>query len=576
MKRFLRVFFILCFFSQSFLVWSQDIEKIAKAKPVKVSGGIGTDQVFYKASGIDPRRNAPYQYYYNGNLNITLFGELQLPVSFSYSNQRFNYTQPYNQQQFNQFGISPKYRWITAHAGWRSMSFSPYSLNGHTFLGGGVELRPGNFTIAAMYGRLLKAVEYDSTAVSAGNKPAYRRVAMALNGKYESNGNQYGFTFLRSIDDVQSLSVPLDSIAVTPEENLVWSASLRQKLNSKLTVEGEYANSVITLDSRYPSDAGQQKTIGLIKENSTTVSYHAYKAKGTYQIGKARIGAGYERIDPGYRTHGSYYFNSDLESITALFSSPFFKNKVNLSLDAGTQRNNLDKSKISTMKRLVGNVNVSYQVNKKINLSGNYSNFQTVTNMRTQFNTINSINPYQNLDTLNYMQVVQSASLVTNYAISNSEKLQQNFNLNLSAQKSGEEQGDKKLPTGTVFYNANTSYVHGFVPQALSFTLAFNGNWNQLSTGDNKTYGPTLGVSKGLFKKLLKMSLMYSWNTTISNNVSTGSIGNLRFNNTLTIKKKHNFTLSFVWLNRHIITTTSQGVPAFNENTMRFSYNYRF
>lgn len=573
MIKFLLSFIFSLFIFNSF-VRAQDIEKIAKAKFLKVSGGVGTDQVFYHASGIDARRNAPYQYYFTGNLNATILGEVQIPVSFSYSNQKFNYTQPLNQQQFNRFGLSPKYKWITVHAGWRSMNFSPYSLNGHTFLGGGLELKPGKWTFGGMYGRLLKAVEYDSVGFAAGNKPIYQRMGMGYNAKYENNGNQYGVSLFRSTDKITSLDTPLDSIGVTPEENFVWSVLLKQKLNAKFTVEGEYANSTLTTDARV-QDETKQKALGLIQENTTTKTYHAFKAKATQLIGKARVGIGFERIDPGYRTHGAYYFNNDLRSITALFAAPFFKDKVNLSLDVGQQRNNLDNSKVSTMKRWVGNVNIGYQVSKKVNLTATYSNFQSYTNMRSQFTAINSTNPYANIDTLNYVQITQSAGFISNITVQASEKRQQILNFNITAQKSGEEQGEKKLPTGTVFYNGVLSYVYGIVPINLTFTAAFNGNWNQLATGDTKTYGPTVGVSKSLFKKLLKTSLNYSWNTTSTNNINMGYVGNLRFNNTLVYKKKHNFTLSLVWLSRETKNTT-QNTPAFNENTVRFSYNFRF
>lgn len=573
MTKFLRSSILLVFFLHG-LVYAQDIEKLAKAKFLKVSGGLGTDQVFYNASGIDDRRNAPYQYYFTGNLNATILGEIQIPVSFSYSNQKFNYSQPFNQQQFNRFGISPKYRWVTVHAGWRSMNFSPYSLNGHTFLGGGVELKPGKWTFSGMYGRLLKAVEYDSVGLANGNKPAYLRMAMGMNARFENNGNQYGISLFRSTDDIASLNTPLDSIGVTPEENFVWSALLKQKLNAKFTLEGEYANSTLTLDARV-QDEVQQKALGIVQENSTTKNYSAYKIRGTQMIGKARVGLGFERVDPGYRTHGAYFFNNDLQSITALFSAPFFKDKIKLSVDVGQQKNNLDKSKVSTMKRFVGNVNIGYQVSKKVNLSASYSNFQTYTNMRSQFTTINSSNPYANIDTLNYVQVTHSASFTSNANLVATEKRQQMLNLNLTAQKAGEQQGEKKLPTGTIFYNGIVSYVYGFVPINLTFTAAFNGNWNQLQTGDTKTYGPTLGIAKGLFKKMLKTSLSYSWNTTSTNNINMGYVGNLRFNNTLTVKKKHTFTLSLVWLSKETKNST-QSTPAFNENTVRFSYNFRF
>ncbi len=567
---------LVVLFCRAYSSQAQDVEALVKArsKPIKISGGLGTDHVFYQAEGLADRRNAPYQYYFNGNVNIQVLKEFNIPITFSFSNQQFNYSQPLNQQSFNQFGISPRYRWATAHIGWRSMVFSPYSLNGHTFLGGGVELTPGKFNISAMYGRLLKAVEYDSTGISSGNRPSFRRMGMGLSLKYEDDGNQYGVNLFHSKDEVGSLNNTLDSIGVTPEQNLVWGLNLKQKLGMKFKFEGEFANSIITKDLRY-NDDHKARALGIIRENTTTVGYNAYKAKLSYQLGKATIGLGYERVAPGYRTHGAYYFNNDLESITGNFARPFFKNKVNFAFNIGTQRNNLDRSKLSTMRRWVGSANLNWQASEKLNVGLNYSNFQTYTNIRSQFQIINSTSPYQLIDTLNYVQISQSLNLNANYILASNDKTQQNIMFNGSVQKTTDEQGGNRLPSGSVFYNVNLSYAYTIVPMALSFNLAGNGNWNQSTISDNKVFGPTVGVSKGLFKKQLTTNLSYSWNTTLNDDVSTGYIGSLRFINTLNIKKKHNFTLSFIWLNRESITATT-GSSTFNEYTGRIGYNYRF
>jgi hypothetical protein len=399
-------------------------------------------------------------------------------------------------------------------------------------------------------------------------------MGMGVSVKYEDNGNQYGINLFRSQDQAASLHNSLDSIGVTPEQNFVWGLSLKQKLGMKFKFEGEFANSIITKDTRY-SDDHQLRTLGIIHENTTTVGYDAYKAKLSYKLGKANIGAGYERVAPGYRTHGAYYFNNDLESITLNFARPFLKNKINFGFNIGTQRNNLDKSKLSTMRRWVGSANVAWQASQKLNFTLNYSNFQTYTNIRSQFQIINSNSPYQLIDTLNYVQISQAINLNANYTLVSNDKRQQNLMFNGSAQKTSDQQGGKILPSGSVFYNVNLAYAYTIVPMALSFNLAGNGNWNQSQVIDSKVFGPTIGVSKGLFKKQMMTTLSYSWNTTLSNDASTGYVGSLRFINTLRIKKKHSFTLSFIWLNRETISSTI-GAAAFNEYTGRVGYNYRF
>src|SRR6187551_476853 len=111
----------------------QNLESIGKEKPLTVNGGISLNQIFYGSSGIESRRD-PYSYFASGNINFNLYG-WSVPVSFSLSNQNVTYQQP-----FNQYGIHPTYKWATAHIGYASMSFSPYTLSGHLFNGIGVAL----------------------------------------------------------------------------------------------------------------------------------------------------------------------------------------------------------------------------------------------------------------------------------------------------------------------------------------------------------------------------------------------------------------------------------------------------
>ncbi|HEX2970287.1 MAG TPA: hypothetical protein VHO46_14405, partial [Bacteroidales bacterium] len=130
----------------------QDIESIGKEHPLKINGGLSANQIFYDAAGSESRRKQ-YTYYLAGNLVFNLYG-WSVPFSYTYSNQQSSFQQP-----FNQYGLHPRYKWITAHIGYSSMTFSPYTLNGHQFMGAGVELTPGSkFRFSAMYGRLQKAV----------------------------------------------------------------------------------------------------------------------------------------------------------------------------------------------------------------------------------------------------------------------------------------------------------------------------------------------------------------------------------------------------------------------------------
>jgi hypothetical protein len=148
--------------------FSQNLEKVGKKDMVKVNGGLNYSSVFYNADGI-PSRRQPFTWFLNGNLNVTIL-DVSLPFTFNYSNNQVAYTQPFNIQSFN-----PTYKWIKGYAGITSMQFSQYTLAGHIFAGGGIELTPKNFKFAAMYGRLKKAVEFDAETNSDVNM-SYKRM----------------------------------------------------------------------------------------------------------------------------------------------------------------------------------------------------------------------------------------------------------------------------------------------------------------------------------------------------------------------------------------------------------------
>ena len=99
-------------------ITAQDIEQVNLKKPIQLSGTINLQLESYSANGIDNRKK-PFSWMISGTPVLTILG-VQMPFSFLFSNFENRYYQP-----FNQYGISPKYKWITVHAGYRNIQFSP-------------------------------------------------------------------------------------------------------------------------------------------------------------------------------------------------------------------------------------------------------------------------------------------------------------------------------------------------------------------------------------------------------------------------------------------------------------------
>jgi hypothetical protein len=550
---------------------AQNIESVGQKDQIKISGGISTNQVYYNAFGSEERRD-PYSYFLTGNLNFNIYG-WSIPLSYTYSNQNNSFQQP-----FNQYSMHPYYKWVKAHIGYTSMTFSPYTLSGHLFYGAGVELTPGDkFKIEAMYGRLNKAVGYDSLAPN--NIPAYKRMAYGLKVGYKMKSGNVEAIFFRSKDESGLLdSVPTD-LSLAPEENLVLSLKTNQAVFKGLNLAFEYSASALTGDTRLNQDGEQANNIfryvgPFFNANSSSAYYNAFNASLQYSFKVSSLSLRYERIDPEYQTHGAYYFTNDLENITINAATSIFKQKVNIGMNVGIQKDDIENQKMSSMQRVVSSFSVGINATEKLNINLAYSNFQSYTNIKSRYEQITATTPYDNLDTLNFTQISQNASANVGYNIRNTEKLRQQVNLNVSYQRAADKQGDESTNAGSDFINLNAAYSHSVVPINLSLTLAANYNRSDASSLVSEMFGPTLSVNKSFFDKVLRSGISVSLNNAYTNSDLTSRVLSFRVNNSYKYKKQHSINLGLVYVNRHNPLAETGG--DFSEFTATLGYNYNF
>src|SRR5690606_37295295 len=289
------------------------------------------------------------------------------------------------------------------------------TLSGHQFTGLGVDLTPnGPFKISAMYGRFLRASEYDIDDPQ--SVPSYERFGFGVKTSYDFQDiASVGFIFVHAKDDENSITNPVPvELALSPMENTVASVETRFNLFEKAKIEVEYAVSGVTNDTRLNGESSGGILSFALNENESTNYFNAVRAQFTYPAGNGSVGAGYERVDPEYRTFGAYFFNNDLENVTVNVNQSIFEGKLGISANAGFQRDNLDNAKSSELQRLVASLNLNYTHSEKLSFTGSYSNFQSYTNIRDQFDYINQVSEFENLDTLNYRQISQNANLGVN------------------------------------------------------------------------------------------------------------------------------------------------------------------
>ena len=558
---------LLLFLMFGTLGFSQSInfDQLGKEKWLRYNGGVAANAVFY--DGTANRQDLTY--YLTGNLNFNIAGVYNIPLSFTYSNQNFDFPSPF---KFNRLSLHPSYKWATAYLGDVSMTFSPYTLSGHQFTGAGFELAPeGKFSISGMYGRFLRATEYN------GEEPraitSYKRMGYGVKASYDFDFAKFGVILFKASDEEESLENPFPiELGLSPKDNAVLSFESQFKLFEKAQLRMEYAISGVTEDTRLTDARADSGLLSfLLDENISTDYYNALNVSFDYPAGNGTLGVGYERIDPDYKTLGAYYFNNDLENITVNANQTLFNNVLNISVNAGLQQDNLNNAKTSDQQRIVSSVNLNYTASERLGLNGSYSNFQSYTNIRDQFDYINQVGEFDNVDTLNYRQISQNANLGINYILKKTETKQHSTNLNLVYQNSNNQQEGETIEGGkNSFYNGVAAYTLGYPEQALSISLAANASYNTVAEDNNLTLGPTLAIGKQFFDKQLRTNLSSSYNTSYANGEQQNNVYNFRLGGNYLWLQKHNFSLNFLALFRNSTLNTGRDL------TITFGYSYAF
>ena len=541
------------------ITWSnaasaQNVEEILefrKKKPLKISGSISANVTQFNSTPKQSRQSFTYQL--SGSINMSLYELLNIPISFNLNNYGAKFSYP---SLPNRLSLHPSYKWVRAHIGDVSMSFSPYTLNGHQFTGAGIELTPGRWQISAMGGRLLRRVDADSLNPSI--RPNYERWGYGAKVRYEANKFALGGTVFMAKDKMSNISFDTDALGIYPKGNIAIGLEGSLSIIKDLKLSLEYSLSIMQRDLR-------------VKEKSY---YHAFKAELAYSFLGNTIGIGYERISPDYETLGAYYFNNDYENFTINYSRNFFENKMSIALSGGVQRDDLSGQKQEKNKRFVGSANINFTPSEKFSASVSLSSYQAHRNIKSSFDYINERTPYENLDTLRFTQLNNSIDMNLNWRLRNSETQAHIISATASYQEAADKQGRYIMPGNlTRFMNLGANYGIDFTPLDFSVTAGINASNNYASRKNVLTIGPTLTCSKHLFKKALTTGLTLSFNQTQEAGRKLATIYNVRWHANYRFLKRHGLNASVAYQHRSLSEVTLTNSSSL---TSQISYSYSF
>ncbi len=550
---------------------AQDYSNIKEIEPFTITGGIGAGLNYFTSNSSQMYRS-PLSWNVYGDLTPTIYG-LALPLSFSISQYSRSYSTPYSQ-----FGISPSYKWIKVHAGYRHISFSPLIFDGQTFLGGGIELSPGAFRFAAFYGRLNKSITIDTT-IDKRLEPQFSRKGYGVKIGFEENGNYTHLSFFHAIDDPESLETPLNpEFGITPQENTALGLSWSYNFFKVLTFSGDIAASLLNRNMFYNSldsigDTEISQFLSYLTEVNPT-STLSFSGRGSLRLNlnNFHFGINYRRVEPDYLSLGIPYTVNDIENINATLSTQLFKNKMNISAVANRQHNNLSGKALTEIQATSGNLSINTRLGKSfvLNLNGNAAYV------------------YQEDGTIQLNDNARMNQLMLSYSISPSYHsfstiMQHTASANVSFTDLKDFNPATKEQAGGD--NLNISVNYGL--QLIQSQLGLNAGSSYSVYGQQDYRYQSVGINIGgnaqlLQSKKLGVNLNIGYFFNKSNNENVGN--NTSFSAGANYKlDKHSFNLSSSYIltppiNLNPLDKINQIPIAVNTQNFTFSlnYNYRF
>jgi len=543
----------ICLLCADFL-FAQNLQQIKSQKPFTIDGSLSTTANFYSISGKESSRD-PFSYVLSGSINVSVYS-LQLPFSFVYSNSNFSYAQP-----FNRFGISPEYKWIRLHLGYRSMSFSPLTMAGHSFLGAGVELNPGLFRFGAVYGRFnQKTIPNTNNPLDTLQTPTRKGYSVKI-----GVGNSKNFAdliFLQIADDTLSFDKSQYG-SKTPQANSVLGTHTKFTFFKKVTWETEGAVSLLTknLYTNEPFNLNNnllQNLVNNLKVNSTSEYSTAISSSLTYTERSYSVGLQYRRIDPNYQSFGAYYFNTDIENITVNMRAGFFKNKLSVNGNIGVQNDNLRNNKAAKSSRMISMANVNFNSGKVFSISGSFSNYSV--NQQAGRLPLN--------DTIKLYQSNRSITLAPALTFSKA-KNQQMLQLNMTWMDLSDHNPYTAASSEVNSRMALLNYFFNHPKSGLSLMAGLNYTAMSSSQTSQTIYGINTDIGRSFLKGKLTGHLGIASNRSNLNStmgwVNTGTLSvNYRPH------PKHSFKLNFSQIQN--LYPENSSVKSFSETKVMFSY----
>lgn len=515
---------------------------------------------FYGVSGINNRR-APFSLIVSGSPYLEIYGQ-RIPVQFTVSNFRSEFHQP-----FNQFGISPQYKWAKLHLGYRNLVYSQFTLGGARLFGIGGEFTPGKFYLSGVYGRF-QAARYPGNPDQAiipnlySVGTVYERRGMAFKAGFGSNRTYAHLIYLKASDDGASLDERPGLVLPNVQENSVIGLNIGVGILKNLQWRLESALSAWTLNAESPAHENWPVSLSwLFEPRHSSQFLLAGETALEYRDKGFAFGVKYRRVDPDYKSMGMYFVQADLSEISANFSIPIKMGRHMISGNFGLQSDNVYKLKEFTFSRLIYNGMVISQITNWLQLTGTYTNFGI-----TQSPVQASIS-----DTLLLDQVVKNFTIGANMSF-RSQGLNHGVRLQYMQQGFSDLRasvfGGAVLSSSIVMANYNLN----FIQKRLSTGFGLQRNDSYLGENRIQNYGVNASFSKRIKVKNINLMAQSGLMLNTLDGAANGMTLNVGSTADLPVMKTLRFSLNLNYLTNQ--TKIEGPVRSFSEWTIRTSFQF--
>lgn len=556
---------------------AQDLEQVDLKKPITLSGSLSLSLETYSMDGMAARRQ-PFTWTIAGAPTLTVLG-VQMPFQVLVGNFENRFYQP-----FNQYGISPRYKWLTVHAGYRNVNFSPYTLAGHRLLGGGVEIntayreggRGTGLRMGVMYGRLNRSTALDSAQfanpLAFRPMPSFTRMAYAAKVGIGNAENYFDVSYLYGWD-VESSLTATQRDSVPAQRNtavgLSWRRDLFRKEKRRLYWKVDVGGSVYTLDDRKADmDVSAQSAFtqdlltGLLGARISTQFLTAGETSLNYQAPKGGIGVAYKRVDPEYRSMGAYFFQNDIEQLTLTPHIRLDSGRVSITANVGMQRDNLLGQRLVTSERLIGNMNVNWMPTQRFGVNAAWSNFGVTQNPTR-------VSPESELfkQVSNSFTLVPHLTRITGRSVRNIQLVAVYQSLN-SPVRTINAVPDQQTLVGAFVYS------HTWTSRAITANVSLNANNTALAQGDVGSLGAGAGIGVPVLKRKVQVGLNGMFNRNHFNGMENGYTVYTMADISVAVHRKGRLSLQGIYL--HNAAQDETVFRSFDEVTTRITYGLHF